>query len=74
VLAGSAVDILLAGLVCLRRSAPLALKGMIVVSAAYLAGATLWRPDLWSDPLGPLVKVVPGAVLALALLGMMDER
>jgi uncharacterized protein YbjT (DUF2867 family) len=74
VLAGSAVDILLAGLVCLRRSAPLALKGMIMVSAAYLAGATLWRPDLWSDPLGPLVKVVPGAVLALALLGMMDER
>lgn len=74
VLAGSAADIALATLVCARRTAPLALKGMICVSAAYLAGASLWRPDLWGDPLGPLVKVVPGMVLALALLAMMDER
>ena len=71
---GSSVDLSLALLVCHRRTAPLALKAMIVVSIAYLAGATLWRPDLWSDPLGPLIKVVPATMLALALLAVMDDR
>ncbi len=74
VLGGAAADLALAGLVCARRTAPFALVGMVAVSAAYLAGATLFRPDLWADPLGPLVKVVPAAVLALACLAMMDER
>lgn len=71
---GSSVDLFLALLVCHRRTAPSALKGMIVVSIAYLAGATLWRPDLWSDPLGSLIKVVPATVMALALLALMDDR
>lgn len=74
VLSGSITDMALGGLVAIRRSAPWALKGMMAVSAAYLAGATLWRPDLWSDPLGPLPKVIPGMVLAWAILAMMDER
>lgn len=74
VVAGGLADIALALLVCVRRTAPLALKGMILVTAAYLAGGTLWLPELWADPLGPLVKSVPAAVLALALLAMMDER
>lgn len=74
VLGGGMVDIALGALACHRRTAPGALRGMMLVSAAYLAGATLWRPDLWIDPLGPLVKVIPAAVLALAALAMMDER
>ncbi len=56
------------------RAARLALIGMIAVSLAYLAGATIWRPDLWGDPLGPLMKVWPAAILALAALAIMDER
>ncbi|MGO4727192.1 MULTISPECIES: SDR family oxidoreductase [unclassified Inquilinus] len=71
---GSAVDLALAVLACFRRSAGPALLGMVAVSAAYLLGGTLLRPDLWADPLGPLVKVIPGAVLALAALAMLDER
>lgn len=74
VLAGSAVDLALAGLVLFRRTAPWALRGMIAVTAAYLAAATLWLPALWADPLGPLVKSIPAAVLALVALAMMDER
>ena len=42
--------------------------------AAYLLGATLWRPDLWIDPLGPLIKVVPAMMLALVMLAIIDER
>ncbi|MFN4088865.1 MAG: SDR family oxidoreductase, partial [Alphaproteobacteria bacterium] len=64
---GAAIDIALAAMVCFRRTAPMALQGMIAVSAAYLLGGTIVRPDLWLDPLGPFVKVVPAAVLALAV-------
>jgi uncharacterized protein YbjT (DUF2867 family) len=74
VIGGVVVDLLLGALVCARRTASLALRGMIVVSTCYLASASVWRPDLWSDPLGPLVKTIPAAVLALAALAMMDER
>jgi uncharacterized protein YbjT (DUF2867 family) len=71
---GAGVDIALGVLVCVRRTAPLALKGMVLVSLAYLAGACFWRRDLWLDPLGPLLKVLPGAVLALMTLPVLEER
>lgn len=74
VVGGGIADIALGLAVLKRRWAPTALKGMILVTAAYLAGASLWRPDLWADPLGPLVKTVPAALLALCALAMMDER
>jgi uncharacterized protein YbjT (DUF2867 family) len=71
---GAVVDIALGLLVCVRRTTPLALKGMALVSVAYLIGACLWRRDLWFDPLGPLIKVLPGAVLALMTLAVLEER
>lgn len=74
VLAGASVDILLAALVCFRRTARSALLGMVLATAGYLAAATIWTPALWADPLGPLVKSIPAAVLALAAWAMMDER
>ena len=74
VLAGSLVDLGLAALVCARRTAPFALRGMVLVTIAYLAAATLWLPQLWADPLGPLVKSIPAALLAVLALAMMDER
>ncbi len=72
--AGSLVDLALAVLVCLRSRARLALCGMLLVTIGYLAAATVWAPGLWSDPLGPLVKSIPAAMLALVALAMMDER
>ena len=74
VTAGGLIDIALATLVCVRATARPALVGMIVVTAVYLVGGTLWLPGLWGDPLGPLVKSLPAAMLALAALAMMDER
>ena len=57
-----------------RRFAAPALIGMIALSLAYLAAATVLAPGLWADPLGPLVKVVPSIVLALVALAILDER
>lgn len=74
VIGGSVADIALALLVAHRRTAGLALKGMLLVTAGYLLGGALVRPDLWLDPLGPLVKSIPAAMLAIAALTTLEER
>ncbi|PSJ63734.1 SDR family oxidoreductase [Pseudaminobacter soli (ex Li et al. 2025)] len=70
----SLADIALGVGVIVRRYAGPALKGMVALSLAYLAAATLLSPTLWADPLGPLVKVLPSIVLALVALAILDER
>ncbi len=35
---------------------------------------TIVRPDLWYDPLGPMLKIWPIIVLALTGLALVDER
>ena len=71
---GAIVDVGLALAVCLRATAPSALKGMVLVCTCYLVGGSIFRPDLWLDPLGPFVKILPAAMLALMTLAVMDER
>lgn len=74
VLAGSLVDIALGAGVLVRRTHGLALSGMIAVTLGYLGAATLIAPELWADPLGPLVKAVPALVLALTALSLRERR
>ena len=74
VLGGSVADIVLALLLAFRRTTPLALLGMVAVTAGYLLAGALVRPDLWADPLGPFLKSIPAALLALAALSTLDER
>jgi uncharacterized protein YbjT (DUF2867 family) len=74
VTAGSLLDIGLGLAILWRRLMPWAAGGMIALSLAYLAGGTLLAPDLWADPLGPLVKAVPALVLALVALAVAEER
>jgi uncharacterized protein YbjT (DUF2867 family) len=74
VLGGSLADIALGLMAMHRRSVRIAFWGMMAVTGAYLAGATLWRPDLWLDPLGVLVKTLPAAVLAVVGLALLDDR
>lgn len=74
VVGGAAVNILLGAAVLARRWAQPACLAMVAVSAAYLVGGTIVAPDLWADPLGPLMKVLPGAVLALVTAVMVAER
>lgn len=74
VIAGAAVDMALGLGLCVRRWAGPALQGMLLVCAAYLIGGTLVQPGLWLDPLGPLLKIVPAALLAATALALLDER
>ncbi|MBB4289607.1 uncharacterized protein YbjT (DUF2867 family) [Rhizobium leguminosarum] len=73
-LATCLIDIALGAAVLVRPLAKRALLGMLGVSLAYLAGASLLEPVLWLDPLGPLVKVLPSILLTLTALATQDER
>jgi uncharacterized protein YbjT (DUF2867 family) len=74
VIGGGIADIALALLLAFRRTTGAALAGMLALTAGYLVGGALVRPDLWLDPLGPFLKSIPAAVLALAALALLDER
>ena len=74
VIGGGVVDIALGLLVLSRRWARAACLGMVAVSAGYLLGGTVVAPDLWSDPLGPFVKILPALVLALFGAMILEER
>lgn len=73
-LATCLIDIALGVTVLFRPLARKALIGMLLVSAAYLAGGSLLEPGLWIDPLGPFVKVLPSIALTLVALATLDER
>ena len=74
VLGGAVLDLALGALVLARRTMPAAALGMLAVSAGYLLGGTLLAPDLWGDPLGPLVKVLPAMLPAAVLLALAEDR
>jgi uncharacterized protein YbjT (DUF2867 family)/uncharacterized membrane protein len=74
VLLGSALDIAVGVAVLFRPLARLACLGMIAISAAYLVAGSILTPSLWLDPLGPFVKILPAAVLALATVALPEER
>jgi hypothetical protein len=35
---------------------------------------TLLRPDLWTEPLGPLMKILPILTLHFVALAVLEER
>lgn len=74
VIGGSLVDIALALLLSWRPTAARALQGMLLVTIGYLLAGALVRPDLWLDPMGPLLKSIPAGFLAVAALATLDER
>jgi hypothetical protein len=74
VIGGALADFAVAGLLLFRRTAKIGLIAAIGVTLAYVASGTALRPDLWADPLGPMMKVWPILALNLILIAMLDER
>lgn len=74
VLGGAVVDIGLGLAVLWRKWAGRACAGMIAVSLGYGAGAVFLAPDLWADPLGPMVKVLPVILCAMVLAAILEDR
>jgi uncharacterized protein YbjT (DUF2867 family) len=74
VVGAAALDIAIGVGVLVRATIRLAALAAIATSLIYLALGTLLTPHLWADPLGPLVKIIPGMALALAVAALAEER
>jgi hypothetical protein len=61
-------------LICWRRTVRPALFGVLAMCPSYLLTSAVWRPDFWSDPLAPLIRMIPCAILALVALAILDEH
>jgi hypothetical protein len=74
VIAGGLADIAVGLGILWRRTTRLALLGGIWITLTYLVIGTLILPELWLDPLGPMMKVWPLLAFNLILLAILDER
>jgi uncharacterized protein YbjT (DUF2867 family) len=71
---GIALDLLIGWCLLWRRWVRRAAWASIAVAFGYLAVGTYLTPELWVDPLGPFVKVLPAIALALAVIALVEER
>ena len=74
VTAGALADITAGALMAWRPTASLGVKAAIALSTFYLVAGSVLRPDLWNEPLGPLLKILPILVLHFVALAILDER
>jgi uncharacterized protein YbjT (DUF2867 family) len=74
VVAGALADIAVGLCIAWRPLTRLGLYGALALSLFYAVAGTILRPDLWIEPLGPLLKIIPIFVLHLVALAIMDER
>ena len=72
--AGAIADIAVGVGIAIRRTAEPALWAALPLSVFYVALATLLLPGLWTDPLGPLLKILPIMVLNLVALAILGDR
>ncbi len=74
VVAGALADILVGAGMLYRPTARRALYGGIALSIFYMVTGTLLLPELWRDPLGPMMKIWPILALNIVALMILDER
>jgi uncharacterized protein YbjT (DUF2867 family) len=74
VVAGALADLTIGGAIVWRRTARIGLILAILFTLTYLVIGTLLLPRLWSDPLGPMLKVPPILLFHLAALGILEDR
>ena len=74
VVMGALADIVVGAMIAWRRTSWLGVWGAIAVSLFYAFAGTLLRPDLWNEPLGPLMKILPILVLHFVALAVLEER
>jgi len=74
VITGSIADIALGLTVLIRRFSRLACIGMLALTGGYLISSLFTAPDLWLDPLGPMIKVIPSMVLTMFTISILEER
>ena len=74
VIGGALTDIILGLGLLFRSTARLALAGTVIITLAYIFGGTLFTPELWLDPLAPLIKALAAMGLSITCLIALDKR
>lgn len=74
VVAGALCDIVVGLAIGWRRTARAGVIAAFVVTIVYAVIGTALVPHLWTDPMGPMLKVLPILALHLAALGLVDDR
>jgi uncharacterized protein YbjT (DUF2867 family) len=72
--AGALFDYFLGLALLVRPAARYVLYAMIVATGFYLLIGSILLPQLWLDPLGPYLKIVPMLIATLFTLAILDER
>lgn len=73
-IAGGIADIVVGCMILWRRTTKAGLILAFLISLFYIAAGTLLLPQLWADPLGPMMKIWPILVLNLVCLAILEER
>ena len=68
------VDLALGVAILIRKFARLACWAMVGTSIFYLISSSVYVPQLWLDPLGPLLKILPAILLALVARVVLENR
>jgi hypothetical protein len=74
VIAGGLADLAIGVLIAFRRTARAGLYAALAISLFYAAAGTFVRPDLWVEPLGPMLKIGPIIALNLVALALLRDR
>ena len=74
VIAGGIADIVVGLAILYRPTTRWALIAAILLSVFYIVAGTILLPQLWRDPLGPMMKIWPILAFNLLCLAVLDER
>jgi uncharacterized protein YbjT (DUF2867 family) len=74
VIAGALADLVIGCAILYRRTSRLGLYAALAISFAYAIIGTILVPELWRDPLGPMLKIWPIIMLNLVALAVLEDR
>ena len=74
IIAGGAADIAIGVGIAFRRTTRVALWAGVAISIVYAIIGTILVPQLWIDPLGPMLKIWPIIAFNLLLLAIVEDR
>lgn len=74
VIAGALADIAIGVGIAFKRTSRAALFAALAISIFYMIAGTFVLPQLWLDPVGPMLKIWPIMALNLVALALVDDR
>ena len=74
VIAGALADIVVGFAILSRPSSRYGLWAALIISFVYMVIGTTLVPRLWSDPLGPMLKIWPVLMLNLVAMAIREDR